>query len=72
MTEKSSLENKELEILQPAQMNIYQSNTCIKNLGSLHSDVVLRVKRNIKCRTKSPFLLVIQHIKSQPEAPAQS
>ena len=33
---QTSLENKEVEPVEPAQMNIYQSNAYTKNLGWLH------------------------------------
>ena len=33
---QTSLKNKEVEPIEPVQMNIYQSNTCIKDLSLLH------------------------------------
>ena len=36
--DKISLENKEVEPIEPAQMNIYQSKTCRKDLTCLHFD----------------------------------
>ena len=36
MNEKTSLKNKEVEPVEPVQMNIYQINTFKKDLGCLH------------------------------------
>ena len=42
--EKTSLENKEVEPVEPVQMNIYQSNTYRKDLSRLHFDDEPRVQ----------------------------
>ena len=34
----TSLKNQEVELVEPVQMNIYESNTYIKDLISLYSD----------------------------------
>ena len=36
--QKKSLKNKEVEPVEPVQMNIYKSNTYVKNLISLYFD----------------------------------
>ena len=41
---ETSLENKEVEPVEPVQMNVYQSNTYIKDLSWLHFDDELRVQ----------------------------
>ena len=41
---QTSLKNKEVEPIEPVQMNIYQSSTCVKDLGWLHLDSEPRVQ----------------------------
>ena len=43
--EKTSLERKEVDPVEPAQMNIYQSNTYRKDLNWLHFDNEPRVHK---------------------------
>ena len=57
---QTSIENKEVEPVEPVQMNIYQSNTYRKDLSRLHFDDEPRVQ----CPT---FLFLVEQI----GAPAQ-
>ena len=56
--EQTSLEKKEVEPLQPIQMNIYQSNTYRKNLSWLHFDDEPRFQERQQVKDKQPCISV--------------
>ena len=52
--EYTSLENKEVEPIQPVQMNIYQSNTYKKDLSWLHFNSEAKVQERQQTKDSSP------------------
>ena len=52
--EYTSLENKEVEPIQPVQMNIYQSNTYKKDLSWLYFNSEAKVQERQQTKDSSP------------------
>ena len=53
-----SLENREVEPVEPAQISIYQSNTYRKDLGWLHFDNEPRVQERQQVKAKQSYISV--------------
>ena len=53
-----SLEKKEVEPVEPVQMNIYQSNTYSKDLSWLHFDDVPRVQEKQQVKDQQSYISV--------------
>ena len=58
ITSRPSLEKKEVEPIEPVQMNIYQSNTYLKDLGWLHFDNEPRVQERQQGKDQQSCILV--------------
>ena len=57
-SKKTSLENKEVELVESVQMNIYQSNTYRKDLSWLHFNNEPRVQDRQQVKDQHPFISV--------------
>ena len=55
---RTSLENKEVEPVEPGQMNIYQSNSYIKDFSWLHFDNKPRVQERQQVKDKQSYISV--------------
>ena len=57
--EKTSLENKEVETVEPVHMNIYQSNTYREDLRWLHFNNMPRVQRRQQVKDQQYYILYL-------------
>ena len=58
ITSKTFLENKEVEPVEPVQMNIYQSNACRKDLSWLYFDDEPRVQEKQQVKDQQSCISV--------------